>query len=222
MILTELEDSGIVSGLKIILRDAKKELMKKSKIREETKKNMRKAQRLSKQAILRIHRKKNLEAESLINNAKEIITELQNKSQDYPDIVFTGMFSDVLQEYSEANILFNLIKNNRFITPNELNVPFVEYILGLADVIGEYRRLSLDVIREDLVEKSEKYLTIMEEIYLELLAMDEAYMLVSGLRRKCDVARKIIEITRGDITQEVRRKSLEKYLRKVEKNQKKN
>ena len=220
MILTELEDSGIVSGLKIILRDAKKELMKKSKIREETQKNMRKAQRLSKQAILRIHRKKNLEAESLINNAKEIITELQNKSQEYPDILFTGMFSDVLQEYSEANILFNLIKNNRFITPNELNVPFVEYILGLADVIGEYRRLSLDVIREDLVEKSEKYLTIMEEIYLELLAMDEAYMLVSGLRRKCDVARKIIEITRGDITQEVRRKSLEKYLRKVEENQK--
>lgn len=211
-----------MSGLKTILRDAKKELIKKSKIREETQKNMRKAQRLSKQAILRIHRKKILEAESLINNAKEIITELQNKSQDYPDIVFTGMFSDVLQEYSEANILFNLIQNNRFITPNELNVPFVEYILGLADVIGEYRRLSLDVIREDLVEKSEKYLTIMEEIYLELLAMDEAYMLVSGLRRKCDVARKIIEITRGDITQEVRRKSLEKYLRKVEKNQKKN
>lgn len=211
-----------MSGLKTILRDAKKELMKKSEIREETKKNMRKAQRLSKQAILRIHRKKILEAESLINNAKEIIIELQNKSQDYPDIVFTGMFSDVLQEYSEANILFNLIQNNRFITPNELNVPFVEYILGLADVIGEYRRLSLDVIREDLVEKSEKYLTIMEEIYLELLAMDEAYMLVSGLRRKCDVARKIIEITRGDITQEVRRKSLEKYLRKVEKNQKKN
>lgn len=211
-----------MSGLKTILRDAKKELIKKSKIREETQKNMRKAQRLSKQAILRIHRKKILEAESLINNAKEIIAELQNKSQDYPDIVFTGMFSDVLQEYSEANILFNLIQNNRFITPNELNVPFVEYILGLADVIGEYRRLSLDVIREDLVEKSEKYLTIMEEIYLELLAMDEAYMLVSGLRRKCDVARKIIEITRGDITQEVRRKSLEKYLRKVEKNQKKN
>jgi len=211
-----------VSGLKTILRDAKKELMKKSKIREETQKSMRKAQRLSKQAILRIHRRKISEAESLIKNAKEIITELQKKSQDYPDIVFTGMFSDVLQEYSEANILLNLIQNNRFITPNELNVPFVEYILGLADVIGEYRRLSLDMIREDLVEKSEKYLTIMEEIYLELLAMDEAYMLVSGLRRKCDVARKIIEITRGDITQEVRRKSLEKYLRKIEKNQKKN
>lgn len=195
--------------------------MKKNKVREKTQKSMRKAQSLSKQAILRIHRKKILEAKTLIENAKEIIAELQSMSKDYPGIIFTGMFSDVLQEYSEANILLGLSQNKRFITPRELNVPYVEYILGLADVIGEYRRLSLDAIREDLVEKSEKYLSKMEEIYLELLAMDEAYMLVSGLRRKCDVARKIIEITRGDITQEVRRKSLEKYLREVEKTKKK-
>lgn len=210
-----------MSGLKNILKDAKKELMKKNKVREKTQKNMRKAQSLSKQAILRIHRKKILEAKTLIENAKEIIAELQSMSKDYPGIIFTGMFSDVLQEYSEANILLGLSQNKRFITPRELNVPYVEYILGLADVIGEYRRLSLDAIREDLVEKSEKYLSKMEEIYLELLAMDEAYMLVSGLRRKCDVARKIIEITRGDVTQEVRRKSLEKYLREVEKTKKK-
>jgi len=210
-----------LSGLKNILKDAKKELMKKNKVREKTQKSMRKAQSLSKQAILRIHRKKILEAKTLIENAKEIIAELQSMSKDYPGIIFTGMFSDVLQEYSEANILLGLSQNKRFITPRELNVPYVEYILGLADVIGEYRRLSLDAIREDSVEKSEKYLSKMEEIYLELLAMDEAYMLVSGLRRKCDVARKIIEITRGDITQEVRRKSLEKYLREVEKTKKK-
>ena len=210
-----------MSGLKNILKDAKKELMKKNKVREKTQKSMRKAQSLSKQAILRIHRKKILEAKTLIENAKEIIAELQSMSKEYPGIIFTGMFSDVLQEYSEANILLGLSQNKRFITPRELNVPYAEYILGLADVIGEYRRLSLDAIREDSVEKSEKYLSKMEEIYLELLAMDEAYMLVSGLRRKCDVARKIIEITRGDITQEVRRKSLEKYLREVEKTKKK-
>jgi predicted translin family RNA/ssDNA-binding protein len=41
-------------------------------------------------------------------------------------------------------------------------------------------------------------------------------MLVPGLRRKSDVARKVIEITRGDITQEVRRKSLEDYLKRFE------
>jgi len=88
--------------------------------------------------------------------------------------------------------------------------------LGLADVIGEYRRLTLDALREGDVEKSEECLKIMDEIYVELMAMDEAYMLVPGLRRKCDVARKVIESTRGDVTQEMRRKSLENYLRRFE------
>jgi predicted translin family RNA/ssDNA-binding protein len=46
--------------------------------------------------------------------------------------------------------------------------------------------------------------------------LDEAYMLVPGLRRKSDIARRIIENTRGDITQEVRRKSLEDYLKRFE------
>ena len=57
----------------------------------------------------------------------------------------------------------------------------------------------------------------MDEIYIELMAMDEAYMLVPGLRRKCDSARKIIEATRGDVTQEIRRSTLQKYLKRFEK-----
>jgi predicted translin family RNA/ssDNA-binding protein len=59
-------------------------------------------------------------------------------------------------------------------------------------------------------------LKTMDEIYIELTSLDEAYMLVPGLRRKCDVARRIIESTRGDITQEVRRKSLENYLKQLD------
>jgi predicted translin family RNA/ssDNA-binding protein len=47
--------------------------------------------------------------------------------------------------------------------------------------------------------------------------MDEAYMLAPGLRRKCDMARRIIETTRGDVTQEVRRKALENKLKQLEK-----
>jgi predicted translin family RNA/ssDNA-binding protein len=44
-------------------------------------------------------------------------------------------------------------------------------------------------------------------------------MLVPGLRRKCDIARRIIETTRGDVTQEARRKSLENYLKRFERAQ---
>jgi translin len=202
--------------LKSILKEVKKELAEKDKVRENAQQSMRKATSLSKQAILLMHQKKHEEAVKLVENAKELISRLQDSAREYPDIIYSGMFSAALQEYSEANILLGLIQEARFVTRKEINVPTVDYVLGLADVIGEYRRLALDALREGKAAKGEECLEIMDEIYIELMAMDEAYMLVSGLRRKCDVARRIIETTRGDITQEVRRNSLENYLKQFE------
>ncbi|HEY4675321.1 MAG TPA: hypothetical protein VIH48_04620 [Candidatus Bathyarchaeia archaeon] len=205
-----------MDSLKNILKEIRKELTEKEKLREKTQKEMRKATSLSKQAILLIHQKRLKEAKGLIQKAKEIISRLQEASASQPYIIYTGMFNAMLQEYSEARIFLNLIEQSKFVTPKEINVPSIDYVLGMADVIGEYRRLALDALREGNVEKSEKCLQIMDEIYIELTAMDEAYMLVPGLRRKCDVARKIIETTRGDVTQEVRRKALETQLKRFE------
>jgi translin len=205
-----------LAPLRTVLKKVKKELTQKDKVRENAQESMRKATSLSKQAILRIHQKKFEEAKKLLENAAEIISRLQGLAKEYPEIIYSGMFSAALQEYAEAKIFLRLIEESQFVSPKEINVPAVDYVLGLADVVGEYRRLALDALREGNVEKGEKCLETMDEIYIELMAMDEAYMLVPGLRRKCDVARKIIEITRGDITQEVRRKSLEDYLRRFE------
>jgi len=210
-----------VPSLKNILREIRKELKEKEKIRENAQKNMRKATSLSKQAILLIHQKKLEEAKKLVQDAKEILSQLNKLSVKYPDIIYGGLFDSALQEYSEANIFLSLVENETFVSPEEVNLPSVDYVLGLADVIGEYRRLALDALREGDVAKGEKCLQTMDHIYVELMSMDEAYMLVPGLRRKCDVARKIIETTRGDITQEMRRKSLEEYLRRFEKSQRK-
>jgi len=204
-------------SLKNVLKDIRKELKEKEKVRENAQKDMRKATSLSKQAIFLIHQKRLKEAKKLIEKAEGIISKLNAASSTYPNIVYSGLFDAAIQEYSEANIFLGLIEESRFITPKEINAPSVDYILGLADVIGEYRRMALDALREGDVEKGEKCLRIMDEIYMELMAMDEAYMLVPGLRRKCDVARKIIETTRGDITQEMGRNNLEKYLKRFEK-----
>jgi len=182
---------------------------------------MRKATSLSKQAILLSHQKRFIEAKRQLEKAKELIAKLRDLAKDYPTIIYGGMFSAALQEYSEARIFLKLIEEARFISPEELDVPPVDYVLGLADVVGEYRRLALDALREGNVAKGEQCLQTMDEIYVELEALDEAYMLVHGLRRKNDVARRIIESTRGDITQEVRRKALEDYLRGFEERQQK-
>jgi translin len=203
--------------LKSILNKIREELREKENLRENAQKDMRKATSLSKQAILMIHQKRLKEAEKLVEKATAIISKLNNASASYPHVIYSGLFNAALQEYSEASIFLNLTKKSEFITPEEINVPSIDYVLGLADVIGEYRRMALDALREGNVEKSEQCLQTMDDIYIELMAMDEAYMLVPGLRRKCDSGRKIIEATRGDVTQEIRRSALEKYLKSFEK-----
>jgi translin len=205
-----------LSSLETVLQEVKTELMAKNQVREETHESMRKATSLSKQAILRIHQKRFGDAEKMVADAKEKIVNLQTQAKQYPEIIYGGMLSAAFQEYSEANIFLVLVREDRFVTPAEINVPSVDYVLGLADVIGEYRRLALDNLREGEVEKGEKCLQIMDQIFIQLLALDEAYMLVPGLRHKSDIARRIIESTRGDITLEVRRKSLEDQLKRFD------
>ncbi len=210
-----------MSTLKALLSEIKYELTKKEKVAEEAHEAMRKITSQSKQAILLSHQKRLDEAEKHLEKARELIHQVRKLAEEYPAILYWGMFSASLQEHSEACIFIKLIEEGRFATPAEVDVPPVDYVLGLADVVGEYRRLSLDALREGDVVKGEKCLKTMDEIYVELEAMDEAYMLVPGLRRKNDVARKIIESTRGDITQEISRKSLENHLRLLEQSLKK-
>jgi translin len=204
-----------LAALEKVIQEVKQELLEKHKIRNDTHESMRRATSLSKQAILLIHQKRIKEAQEMLGSAKEMISSLQNLADECPEIIYGGMFSAALQEYSEANIFLVLVKEGRFVTPSEIHVPSVDYVLGLADVIGEYRRLALDNLRERKVKAGEECLKVMDEVFMQLLALDEAYMLVPGLRHKSDIARRIIENTRGDITLEVRRKSLEDQLKKI-------
>ncbi len=202
----------VLPQLEDVIQQIKKELMEKNKTREETHEATRKATSLAKQSILLLHQKRLSDSTKMLAEAKAIITKLKAQA----DQNLGGMFSAALQEYTEANILLTLVKEGRFVTPEEISVPSVEYVLGLADVIGELRRLALDYLREDKVEEGSECLDLMDQIFIQLLALDEAYMLVSGLRHKSDTSRRIIEATRGDITLEVRRKALEDQLIKCE------
>ncbi len=205
-----------LAQLENVIGKIKDELVAKNKVREETHESMRKATSLSKQSILLIHQKRLQDSTKMLSEAKKIITALQMQAEKSPEIIYGGMFSAALQEYAEANILLALVKENRFVTPEEICVPSVDYVLGLADVIGEYRRLALDYLRDGEVKKGEECLEVMDQVFIQLLALDEAYMLVPGLRHKSDISRRIIESTRGDITLEVRRKALEDQLKKFD------
>lgn len=178
---------------------------------------MRKAMRLSKQAILYTHQDRFQNAKKLLKEAENLLLEIRKLAENHPELVYTGIVDAAMQEYAEARILLNLVEKNQFISPEDVAVTAVAYVLGLADVIGELRRQALDSLRAGDVKRAEHSLRLMEQIYVELMSMNEAYMLVPGLRRKCDLARRVIEATRGDITMEVRRGLLEQSIKRLEK-----
>ena len=204
-------------SLKSILDEIQKDLVKREEAWEGVKRDMRRATRLSKQAILFVHQERNDEAKKLLDEAKELFYKLRETSNNYPDMIHTGIVDSAFQEYAEAWTFLSLVEKDIFIDPEELGVPSISYILGLADVVGEFRRRALDAIRKADVDTAEDCLKTMEHIYTELTNMDEGYLLVSGLRRKCDVARRIIESTRGDVTIEARRSTLEHAITELEK-----
>jgi len=200
-----------------LLSKIQEELRKRETVHEEAQKNMRQATRLSKQAILFTHQEKFKDAKKLLKETDGLFAKLHSVAKTYPDMVYLGLVDAAFQEYGEAQTLLSLVEKNRFISPEEINVPSVAYVLALGDVIGELRRRALDFLRKGDVKTAEDCLNLMEEIYAELMGMDEAYMLVPGLRRKSDVARHLIETTRGDVTIEARRSSLEKSIESLEK-----
>ena len=203
--------------LKSILDKIQKELVKKDKVREEIQADMRRATRLSKQAILFAHQIRFDDAKKLLGEASALLGKLKKVSRRHADLVYASMVDAAFEEYTEARVLLGLVEKDEFVAPEEIDVPVVSYVLGVADVIGELRRRALDSIRGGDTSAAEKCLQLMEHIYAELIAMDDAYLLIPGLRRKCDVARHLIETTRGEVAIETRRKSLEIAIKKLEK-----
>ena len=202
--------------LKTIIEDFQNELEEKLKAREEGISTCRKVITLSKQAIMAIHRDEIDKAREKVIEAQKMLREVENITSAHQDLVL-GIVKVAYQEYAEAQILLRLVELREFPAPHELEVPIIPYLLGLADSIGEFRRRALEALRKRKMGVAEHCLQIMDEIYSELVALESAYLLAPELRRKCDVARRLIEITVGDITTQTGRVALEKSIRELEK-----
>jgi translin len=203
-------------SLREILREIKNELTRKDTIKQEIQKATRKATQLSKQAIFQVHKNELNKAQNILKEAKITLYKYNDTNTNYLNLPL-GNMDAAFEEYSEACILLSLVTKGIFISYKEINVPITSYVLGLGDVVGELRRLTLDSLRRGETKKAEDFLKMMEKIYEEMINLDEIQFLINGLRRKCDIARKLIEITRGDVTIEIRRNILKNSISKITK-----
>lgn len=168
--------------------------------REQGLSHCRKIIRLSANSIRAIHRGDADEAQCLMEEARGLLDQAVSVMSDHPDILYAGFYHDAAKEYAEARLTFALVFGKPVEGPEEMGVEVAAYLNGMGEAIGEARRHLLDLLRRGELERSERLLEAMDEIYYLLITMDYPDAMTGGLRRTTDVARSIIERTRGDLT----------------------
>ncbi|MCL4270370.1 MAG: haloacid dehalogenase [Anaerolineales bacterium] len=166
-------------------------------------------------AIRAVHRDDVETMDAQLQEARGLADALRNALASHPDLYYAGYTQDALKEFVEANVTCALIRSQPLQTPEELVVEPSTYLNGLAEVVGELRRRTLDILRHGYSEEAERLLGYMDEIYSILVTMDYPDAITNGLRRQTDLARGIIEKTRGDITFSLRGGHLEQAIGKL-------
>jgi translin len=166
-------------------------------------------------SIRAVHRDEPDTMNAHLTEARTLADGLHNDLAAYPDLFYAGYTQDALKEFVEANITCALIENKPLLTPAELDVADATYLNGLAEVVGELRRRTLDILRHGYSQEAERLLGYMDEIYSVLVTMDYPDAITNGLRRQTDLARGIIEKTRGDVTFSLRGGHLEQAISKI-------
>ena len=166
-------------------------------------------------AIRAVHRDDAPAMDENLDEAVRLAASLRSAREKHADLYYAGYTQDALKEFVEANVTCALIRGQALIGPDELGVEYNTYLNGMAEVIGELRRRCLDILRHGYSAEAERLITSMDDIYAVLVTMDYPDAITNGLRRQTDIARNIIEKTRGDITFSLREEHLERAIRQL-------
>lgn len=165
-------------------------------------------------AIRALHRYETDTATALLDEAQASVDDARSALADHPDMLHAGFVHDAEKELTEARITFALITGAAFPTPEDVGVPASAYLKGMAESIGEMRRHILDLMRQGKLDRCEELLGAIDDMYYVLVSMDYPDGITFGLRRLTDVARSIIERTRGDFTTSTIQSSLREALQR--------
>lgn len=172
----------------------------KHRAREDALQGSREAIRFAANAIRAAHRGELEGARSLLEQARDALAAAADDAAGQPEIEQAGFLADAQKEYAEAHTTLALIADEAVPGPADLGMPDAPYLNGLAETVGELRRHLLDELRAGGLDRCERLLDAMEDIYALLVTIDFPDGVTGGLRRSTDVARSIIERTRGDLT----------------------
>jgi len=156
-----------------------------------------------------------------MDNAYEELTrlskayeELISALSDSAELQHSQLLYSVVAEYVEALTFFEVLRNGKLPSVGEVKTHVIPYVLGLADLIGELKRYSLELVRLGKYDESMKYLKLSEGIYESLTSLTYPDVILPGLRRKLDIYRKVIDDWKEFLLDLISRKELKDLLRK--------
>jgi translin len=196
--------SSAAVGIQSSLEEIDKNLKDVQDRREKLIKGTRDVVMLCSKSIVAMHHNQLEDAESKMDQAKAMLEEFRKHAGH--DLYRYIAVAE--QELVEAYALMSVMDDKPMPSMRELGVIGESYLTGLLDCVGEIKRLVYDRMRSEKGKDAEKLFATMEEIYNAIYPFAVYDNIVSGLRRKLDVARMLIEDIRATVTEEIRRKAL--------------
>ncbi len=219
---------GLRKGLREKIEELHPDLTKKDEARQELIALSRRVTKNSAKAIRLMHEARDVYKDSeifrIIEEAEDDNIRMNEILSEYPGLVDSAR--DSQKELTEA-VVFSVIMRaligaEIFYIPcshddveDELKVDDIAYLHGLSEVVGELRRMMLDLMRKGEIEKAEQAFKWMEFIH-EILRGFTHYpdVITNAIRRVVDISRSIVEKSRGDLTTAVMQEKLRKEMQK--------
>jgi len=163
--------------------------------------------------IIYVHTGKMKESEKELAHAKSLLLSLKKSAGGSA----TRYIVSPEAEFVEASAVLALAKGKQLPSMESIGASPEAYLLGLLDTVGELKRLVLDSIMQRKLAKAKHYFETMEELYATCSPLAVYDHVVNGARRKIDVARMLVEDTRGLLAEEMGRNSVSTSMARLEK-----
>lgn len=167
---------------------------------------------LCSQSIVSIHQGHIQTSQLKLDKAKDLYLSL--KKLAHTDLLRYLVMSE--QELVECSLLMSIVKNEALPGLNEMGVSSQAYLFGILDCIGEIKRMIYDMVRLNRYDEAEFLFRTMQEIYSDIYPFSIYDNIVTGIRKKLDVCKILIENTRELITEEARRSIIIESLKKLD------
>jgi len=185
-----------MENLEEIGKELERFLDEKERMREDMLRRSRDILKLSARTIAAMHRGAFVEGD--VMRIRDITRSLREDLKEHKDIWHSGALENALQEAAEVAIVHAMVKGERLPHPDDIDVTYPAYLLGLCDAVGELRRFALSALKAGDIQGAERDLDRMEQVYLVIMQFHYPQAIVP-VKAKQDQVRGIIERTRSDV-----------------------